>query len=82
MTDSSTQQERTDDGPLVRVDEFAKDSRYRIVHFRGEGRQPLGPEEFEPEIRHRFPDLDPHDPEQVVWADRPWEWPEWHPGEA
>ncbi|MEV7123307.1 hypothetical protein [Kitasatospora griseola] len=68
--------------PLVRVAEFRTDSRYRLVHFKDAGWMPLAPEEFEPEVRQHFPDLDPHDPVRVRWDDRPWEWPAWHPGEA
>ncbi|MCU7820875.1 hypothetical protein [Kitasatospora sp. DSM 101779] len=68
--------------PLVEVAEFRTDSRYRLVHFKGGGWKPLAPEEFEPEVKHAFPDLDPHDPVLVHWVDRPWEWPAWHPGEA
>ncbi|MFD7639352.1 hypothetical protein ACFV4P_01740 [Kitasatospora sp. NPDC059795] len=68
--------------PLVRVAEFRTDSRYRLVHFKDEGWKPLAPEEFEPEVKHHFPDLDPHDPVRVHWDDRPWQWPTWHPGEA
>ncbi|MFD5560828.1 hypothetical protein [Kitasatospora griseola] len=68
--------------PLVRVAEFRTDSRYRLVHFKDAGWKPLAPEEFEPEVRQHFPDLDPHDPVRVRWDDRPWEWPAWHPGEA
>jgi len=68
--------------PLVEVAEFRTDSRYRLVHFKGIGWKPLAPEEFEPEVKHHFPDLDPHDPDRVHWEDRPWEWPAWHPGEA
>jgi hypothetical protein len=68
--------------PAVEIAEFRTDSRYRLVHFRGHGWEPLAPEELEPRIKQLFPDVDPHDPERVVWADRPWEWPAWHPGEA
>ncbi len=50
--------------------------------FQGTGWEPLAPEEFEPRLKQLFPDLDPHDPVRVRWADRPWEWPAWHPGEA
>ncbi|RAJ44741.1 hypothetical protein K353_01318 [Kitasatospora sp. SolWspMP-SS2h] len=76
-TNSSSTEE-----PLVRVAEFRTDSRYRLVHFQGEGWKPLAPEEFEPEVHHHFPDLDPRDPARVHWDDRPWEWPAWRPGEA
>ncbi|MFJ1791970.1 hypothetical protein [Kitasatospora griseola] len=68
--------------PLVRVAEFRTDSRYRLVHFKDAGWKPLAPEEFEPEVKQHFPDLDPHDPVRVRWDDRPWEWSAWHPGEA
>ncbi|MER8185203.1 hypothetical protein [Kitasatospora sp. NPDC094015] len=68
--------------PLVEIAEFRTDSRYRLVHFQGIGWKPLAPEEFEPELKQHFPDLDPHDAQQVRWADRPWEWPAWRPGEA
>lgn len=68
--------------PLVEIAEFRTDSRYRLVHFEGHGWEPLAPEEFEPRIHQLFPDLDPRDPVRVRWADRPWEWPAWHPGEA
>ncbi|KJS55437.1 hypothetical protein VM98_13405 [Streptomyces rubellomurinus subsp. indigoferus] len=67
---------------LVEVAEFGTDSRYRLVHFEGQGWEPLGPKEFEPRCHQLFPDLDPHDPVRVHWADHPWEWPTWHPGEA
>ncbi|MFI5532020.1 hypothetical protein ACIA8O_26155 [Kitasatospora sp. NPDC051853] len=70
------------DTVLIEVAEFRTDSRYRLVHFRGTGWEPLAPEELEPRARQLFPDLDPHDPIRVHWADRPWEWPAWHPGEA
>ncbi|WP_344467220.1 hypothetical protein [Kitasatospora kazusensis] len=69
-------------GPLVEVAEFRTDSRYRLAHFHGAGWEPVDPQEFEARLKQFFPDLDPHDPEQVRWADRPWEWPAWHPGEA
>ncbi|MFJ9518632.1 hypothetical protein ACIRPK_10240 [Kitasatospora sp. NPDC101801] len=75
----------TDRGPaawLVEVAEFRTDSRYRLVRFEGVGWEPLAPEEFEPRVHEHFPDLDPHDPAKVHWADRPWEWPAWRPGEA
>ncbi|WFB10362.1 hypothetical protein LRS74_27480 [Streptomyces sp. LX-29] len=69
---------------LVEVAELSADSRYRVVHFlgRAEHTEPLGPEEFEPRLRQQFPGLDPHDDRKVHWADHPWEWPRWHPGEA
>ncbi|AUG75180.1 hypothetical protein CFP65_0199 [Kitasatospora sp. MMS16-BH015] len=66
----------------MEIAEYRTDSRYRLVHFRGAGWEPLAPEELEPRIKQLFPEVDPHDPGQVVWADRPWEWPAWHPGEA
>ncbi|MGW1888765.1 hypothetical protein ACWCP6_00680 [Streptomyces sp. NPDC002004] len=74
----------TDNAPtvLVEVAEYAADNRYRRVHFEGTGWESLEQAEFEPRIRQLFPDLDPHDPARVHWADRPWEWPPWHPGEA
>ncbi|WP_441247825.1 hypothetical protein [Kitasatospora sp. McL0602] len=68
--------------PPVEIAEYRTDSRYRLVHFRGTGWEPLAPEELEPRIKQLFPDVDPHDPVAVHWADRPWEWPAWHPGEA
>ncbi len=68
--------------PLVEVAEFRTDSRYRLVRFEGHGWEPLAPEEFEPRVHQLFPDLDPRDPQRVHWADRPWEWPAWHAGEA
>jgi hypothetical protein len=69
-------------GGPVRVAAFAADSRYRVVTFDGSHWQPMEREEFEARVREELPDVDPHDPERVVWEDRPWEWPAWHPGEA
>lgn len=67
---------------LVEIAEFRTDSRYRLVHLRGVGWEPLAPEEFEPRVKQVFPDIDLDDRRQVHWADRPGEWPSWHPGEA
>lgn len=64
------------------VGSFGDDHRYRLVWLRGIGWEPLEREEFEPRVREVFPDIDFDDPEQVRWADRPQEWPAWHPGEA
>jgi hypothetical protein len=69
------------DVPVV-VAPFDTDARYRLVHLRGLGWEPLEREEFDVRVRQVFPDLDLGDPEQVHWADRPGEWPKWHPGEA
>ncbi|QKV91094.1 hypothetical protein HUT19_04520 [Streptomyces sp. NA02950] len=69
-------------GYPVFVEPFDEDSRYRLVRLRGLGCEPLEREEFEPRIRRAFPDIDFDDPEQVHWADRPGQWPAWHPGEA
>ncbi|MDH2389289.1 MULTISPECIES: hypothetical protein [Streptomyces] len=69
-------------GHLVDVAPYDADSRYRRVRFRGSGWESLEREEFEPRVRREFPDIDLDDPEQVHWADRPGEWPPWHPGEA
>ncbi|MFB4195807.1 hypothetical protein [Streptomyces carpaticus] len=66
----------------VYVGSFGDDHRYRLVWLRGVGWEPLSEEEFEPRIRQLFPDIDLDDPEQVHWADRPQEWPAWHPGAA
>ncbi|MDH6108963.1 hypothetical protein P3T36_007535 [Kitasatospora sp. MAP12-15] len=67
---------------LVEVAEFRTDSRYRLVHLKGVGWEPLAPEEFEPRLKQLFPGIDLDDPHQVHWADRPGEWPRWHAGEA
>ncbi|GAA2997074.1 hypothetical protein GCM10020229_06970 [Kitasatospora albolonga] len=48
---------------LVEVAEFRTDSRYRLVHFRGTGWEPLAPEEFEPRALQLFPELDPARPD-------------------
>jgi hypothetical protein len=69
------------DVPVI-VAPFDTDSRYRLVHIEGIGWQPLEREEFEPRVHQVFPELDLDDPDQVHWADRPGEWPRWHPGEA
>ncbi|MFI1963300.1 hypothetical protein ACH429_04030 [Streptomyces pathocidini] len=66
----------------VEVAPFDTDGRYRLVHLRGHGWEPLEREEFEPRVQQLFPDLDLDDPDQVHWSDRPGEWPAWHPGEA
>lgn len=67
---------------LVVVASFGQDHRYRLVHLKGVGWEPLEREEFEPRVRQLFPDIDFDDPEQVHWVDRPEEWPAWQPGEA
>ena len=66
---------------MVEVAAFEADRRYRLVRL-GDHTEPLTREEFEPRIRREFPDIDLGDPRQLHWADRPWEWPAWHPGEA
>ncbi|MCQ4079826.1 hypothetical protein NGB36_04270 [Streptomyces sp. RB6PN25] len=68
--------------PRVEVAEFAKDTRYRLVRIGEASWEPLEREEFEVEVRRAYPDIDLHDAKQVHWADRPWEWPAWHQGEA
>jgi hypothetical protein len=66
----------------VVVAPFETDDRYRLVHLKGLGWEPLEREEFGPRVRQVFPGIDVDDPEQVHWSDRPGEWPAWHPGEA
>jgi hypothetical protein len=68
--------------PLVDVAPYAADSRYRLVRLGGGMLEPLGREEFVPRVHQAYPELDLDDAELVHWADRPWEWPPWHPGEA
>jgi hypothetical protein len=68
--------------PAVEVAEFAKDNRYRLVRIGEAFWEPLEREEFEVKVRRAYPDADPHDATLVHWADRPWEWPKWHQGEA
>ncbi|MEZ0070200.1 hypothetical protein ABIA32_006252 [Streptacidiphilus sp. MAP12-20] len=68
--------------PLVDVAPFAADNRYRLVRLGGGSTEPLAREEFVPRVHQLFPELDLDDAELVHWADRPWEWPRWHPGEA
>ncbi|RNG39126.1 hypothetical protein [Streptomyces botrytidirepellens] len=73
---------RDDSGYPVYVESFDSDSRYRRVRLRGVGCEPLEKEEFVPRVRQVFPGIDLDDPDQVHWADRPGQWPRWHPGEA
>ena len=68
--------------PLVDIAPYAADSRYRLVRMGGGPTEPLAREEFVPRVHQLFPQLDLDDAELVHWADRPWEWPPWHPGEA
>ncbi|MFC5911122.1 hypothetical protein [Streptacidiphilus monticola] len=67
---------------FVEVEPLAADSRYRVLHLAGYGTTPVAREEFLPTIRRSFPGIDIDDPDQVHWADHPWEWPSWHPGQA
>ncbi|WP_051944226.1 hypothetical protein [Streptacidiphilus rugosus] len=67
---------------FVDVAPFAADSRYRLVRLGGGSVEPLAREEFVPRVHQVFPGLDLDDAELVHWADRPWEWPTWHPGAA
>ena len=68
--------------PLIDVAPYASDSRYRLVRMGGGKLEPLAREEFVPRVHQLYPQLDLDDAEFVHWADRPWEWPPWHPGEA
>ncbi|WP_236046151.1 hypothetical protein [Streptacidiphilus fuscans] len=67
--------------PMVDVAPYASDGRYRLVRL-GDHTEPLAREEFVPRIHQLYPQLDLDDAEMVHWADRPWEWPTWHPGQA
>jgi hypothetical protein len=67
--------------PLIDVAPYTSDSRYRLVRLAGHT-EPLAREEFVPRVHQLYPGLDLDDAEKVHWADRPWEWPRWHPGEA
>ncbi|MFE0463243.1 hypothetical protein ACFW1A_28725 [Kitasatospora sp. NPDC058965] len=68
--------------PLIDVAALSADSRYRLVRFKGHGTEPVDEQEFRAEASRFFPTIDLDDPDQVHWADHPWEWPTWHPGEA
>ncbi|WP_327070336.1 hypothetical protein OG500_32200 [Kitasatospora sp. NBC_01250] len=68
--------------PLVEVAPLGSDNRYRLVRFKGHDWEPVDRQEFRAEAARLFPGLDLEDSEQVEWQDHPWEWPNWHPGEA
>ncbi|WP_236654454.1 hypothetical protein [Streptacidiphilus anmyonensis] len=71
-----------DQQPLVDIAPYASDNRYRLVRMGGGQLEPLAREEFVPRVHQLYPELDLDDAELVHWADRPWEWPPWHPGAA